>query len=405
MALDPATLVTTVVVVLTVLALLLALAWAQTRSVPALGIWAACFGLCAAAAALWGERSVLPDFLAIDVANAMRLSALGLGWAGARLFIGRPASTALALAPAALWLAASSLSVFQDDDRLRVAIASLLGGACVLAMAAELWQARRSGVRTALPAAVLLAVHGAFFLGRAIAALLMAHPHLSFAPGRDGAVNPIVIFEALIVAVALAFLLVSVAKERLEMQQREAAHIDPLTGIPNRRGFDAAVERMLARARRDGSFTALLLVDIDHFKLVNDTWGHQAGDCALQAVARTMEQHLRGGDVAARIGGEEFAIALAASRIEQAAIAAERVRRAVAALNVRRGDVPVPLSVSVGVAALRNVESAAALFERADAGLYRAKAGGRNRIELAPALLACAEPENPPRPAAGSRAA
>ena len=89
---------------------------------------------------------------------------------------------------------------------------------------------------------------------------------------------------------------------------------------------------MLLRAGRDGSSTALLVLDLDHFKAVNDTWGHPVGDLALRAVAKTVAEELRGGDVIGRLGGEEFVIALAGNRTDQAAVLAERVRRAVAAL-------------------------------------------------------------------------
>jgi diguanylate cyclase (GGDEF)-like protein len=381
-ALDTATLVATIVVVLSVLAGLLALTWVQNRGVGALGIWAVCFILCAAAAALFGARARLPEFVAIDVANAMRLLAFGLGWHAARLFARRKGSCALAFAPAILWLAASRLSVFDvEGSSLRVAVASLLIGAYAIAIAAELWGDSRW--RTARPAAILLALHGGFFLARSGANVFSAHPRLSLDVEIGASFHPVVIFEAMVVAVALAFLLVSAAKEQLEMQHREAALIDPLTGVANRRGFDAVVAQMLARARREKSSAALLLLDLDHFKAVNDTWGHQVGDHVLQEVARAMEKELRRGDVVARLGGEEFAVALAGCGADQAALLAEGLRRAVAALDIRRGDASVGLTVSVGVAALRRADTLESLFARGDAALYRAKAAGRNLVELA----------------------
>jgi diguanylate cyclase (GGDEF)-like protein len=404
-ALDTGTLVAAVVVVLTLLSGLLALTWAQNRGVAGLGTWALCFILCAGAAALWGARGALPTFLSIDLANAMRLLAFGLGWRAARQFAGREGKWTFVLAPALLWLLGSRLPAAHADGVLAVVLSSWLIGSYALGIAGELWRGSRSGLRMARPAAILLAIHGAFFLARSAASLILADPYLSLDVGAGAPVHPVVIFEALVVAVALAFLLVSAAKEQLELQHREASHIDPLTGVANRRGFDAAVERMLARARRNGSSTALLLLDLDHFKAVNDTWGHQVGDHALQAVARALERELRGGDVAARLGGEEFAVALADSRTDEAAVVAERARRAVSGLDIRRGDAPVGLSVSIGVAALRAADSLDALFARADAALYRAKAAGRNRVEFAPAPLALAEPDQVVRIAGKSRAA
>jgi diguanylate cyclase (GGDEF)-like protein len=389
-ALDPGTLVTTIVFVLVVLAGLLALSWVQNRGVPELGMWAICFGLCAAAGALWAARESLPEFLSFNVANALRLAAFGLAWQAARRFAGEPGNWALAFAPSVLWLAVSWLPPFDEAGRARLVLSSLLIGVYALAIAAELWRGSRKGLRMARPAAIVLGLHGMFFLGRAAANLVLPEPHFGLELGASAGPHPLVLLESLMVALALAFLIVSAAKEQLEVKHREASLIDPLTGIANRRGFSIFVEQMLARARRDGSAPALLLLDLDHFKAVNDNWGHQVGDRALQAVARTVEQQVRAGDVVARLGGEELAVALALSRIDQAAVLAERVRRAVAALDISRGEVSLRLTVSIGVAAFRPGDSLDGLVARADAALYRAKANGRNRVEFAPPPIAVA---------------
>ena len=183
--------------------------------------------------------------------------------------------------------------------------------------------------------------------------------------------------------VALAFLLLTAAKDEIGLQHRDAALIDSLTGVPNRRAFEAEARRMLLRAARDGTSTALLLLDLDHFKSINDTWGHAVGDRALQSFAKTVAEQLRGGDVLARLGGEEFAVALASNRVDQAAILAERVRRAVAGMPIPVSENSISMTVSIGVAAVRGAAGLDALLAQADAALYRAKAGGRNRVELA----------------------
>jgi diguanylate cyclase (GGDEF)-like protein len=140
---------------------------------------------------------------------------------------------------------------------------------------------------------------------------------------------------------------------------------------------------MLARAVRDGSSTALLLLDLDHFKTVNDKWGHLAGDAALRQFASTVAAELRGGDLLARLGGEEFAVALADRRTDQAENLAERIRRAVAALRVSAGAADIRLTVSIGVASIRDTDSLDALLKEADLALYQAKASGRDRVESA----------------------
>jgi diguanylate cyclase (GGDEF)-like protein len=175
--------------------------------------------------------------------------------------------------------------------------------------------------------------------------------------------------------------------------------------VPNRRAFEAEAKRILLRAARDRTFTALLLLDLDRFKSINDTWGHAVGDLALVSFAKTLAEQLRGGDVLGRLGGEEFAVALVGNRMDQAAILAERVRRAVAAVPIPVAQTSIGITVSIGVAAVRGAAALDALLAQADAALYRAKAGGRNRVELAAIPEVEAEDSSPILTAAESRAA
>jgi diguanylate cyclase (GGDEF)-like protein len=385
--LDGQTLATVLLVVCTVLAGLLALSWLQNRSVPAFGLWTISFALCAIAAGFVVARDALPGLLAIDIANALRFLALGIAWQAARHFAGRRGNWTLATGPAVLWLGATALAILGEDLRVRVLVASPVVAAFAFAIARELWRALPRSPWIARLAAVLLTVHGMAFAARFAFVALTAGSVLDPSSGIAGPLHPVAILEALVLAVALAFLLLSAAKDEIGLRHREAALIDPLTGVLNRRGFEAEAERMLLRAARDGSSTALLVLDLDHFKAVNDSWGHPVGDLALRAVANTVSTELRGGDVVGRLGGEEFVIALAGNRTDQAAVLAERVRRAVAALPIRGGEASVDLTVSIGVAAHRGATSLDKLMAHADAALYRAKAAGRNRVELAPTLM------------------
>ena len=248
--------------------------------------------------------------------------------------------------------------MFGEDLRLRILVASPVVAVGAFAIARELWRATPRSPWIARLAAALLCVHGTAFAARFAFVALMAGSQLEPGSSIAGPFHPIAILEALVLAVALAFLLLSAAKDEIGLKHREAALVDPLTGVLNRRGFEAEAERMLLRAARDGSSTALLVLDLDHFKAVNDSWGHPVGDLALQSVAKTVAEELRGGDVIGRLGGEEFVIALAGNRTDQAAVLAERVRRAVAALAIRHGEASVDLTVSIGVAAHRGVDVA-----------------------------------------------
>jgi len=151
---------------------------------------------------------------------------------------------------------------------------------------------------------------------------------------------------------------------------------DALTAIPNRRAYDQKLSEETARARRTGAPLSLLLIDIDLFKEFNDTFGHPAGDAALQSVARVLQASLRPYDFLARYGGEEFAIVLPATDLPDAVLVAERVRGLVAASEFPHRK----FTISIGVARLDPEAGVKALVQDADDGLYRAKASGRNKV-------------------------
>ncbi len=169
---------------------------------------------------------------------------------------------------------------------------------------------------------------------------------------------------------------------RVQRKLQQEANVDVLTGLRNRRWLDENLHRFVERNRRSNEPLSVLMIDVDHFKRFNDTYGHAAGDRALGSVARLIMTRLRPGDRGARYGGEEFAVILPATNLEGACTAAERLRRAMAETPVESPDgsqLP-PVTISVGVAEVTTDDTAAGLLARADAALYRAKAGGRNRV-------------------------
>jgi diguanylate cyclase (GGDEF)-like protein len=164
---------------------------------------------------------------------------------------------------------------------------------------------------------------------------------------------------------------------------RHEALMDDLTGLPNRRMFDIALSGHLENLARYGWRFGLLIVDIDHFKSVNDGHGHAFGDAALMGVAASLRGAVRAGDVLARWGGEEFTVLVESSDEAGLVETAERLRALVAASEVRRDGISQKVHVSVGGALASPEDSAETLFARADQALYSAKAAGRNRIEIA----------------------
>jgi len=162
--------------------------------------------------------------------------------------------------------------------------------------------------------------------------------------------------------------------------------VDPLTGAFNRRYLDAHLPRMLVRATRAGKELAVLMVDIDHFKVVNDTYGHAAGDVILKSVVALMQNSLRPSDLVARIGGEEFIVIMPETSTSLAHMVAERLRKKIAAMPVKIEAQAEPLyvTISIGCAALegKGADTEAQLIERADAALYKAKQEGRDRVTV-----------------------
>ncbi len=165
---------------------------------------------------------------------------------------------------------------------------------------------------------------------------------------------------------------------------RTAASVDVLTGLPNRRGVARALEQAMVHVRGGGRY-AMLLLDVDHFKSINDLLGHQSGDRALARIGRIIADDIRGVDVAGRFGGEEFLVLLRDATRERAMQVAERLRAAIAAGGVTYAD-GKPVTVSVGVAYARPTDRTSDVLERADRALYRAKDSGRNRVVESPAV-------------------
>lgn len=164
----------------------------------------------------------------------------------------------------------------------------------------------------------------------------------------------------------------------------EAAFTDHLTGLANRRRFERQLEREVERTRRFGRPFCLLLLDIDHFKLVNDTHGHEAGDQVLRQLAKVLQEETRGIDLAARVGGEEFAVVLTETELESGIEVTERLRAAIERLEIPH----LPrITASFGLAEFpRSAHTAQELFLVTDAAMYEAKGQGRNRVKQTPEL-------------------
>lgn len=170
------------------------------------------------------------------------------------------------------------------------------------------------------------------------------------------------------------------ALKQREAKIREVSLTDTLTGVGNRRKLDQALATEISRARRTGGKLCALMADLDHFKKVNDRYGHAAGDTVLQRFGEILRAQTRPTDTAARYGGEEFVLLLPHVELARAAAMADRIRQLVGAETI--APLAAPISASFGVAELRAGDTADAFIDRADEALYRAKSAGRDRVEL-----------------------
>jgi diguanylate cyclase (GGDEF)-like protein len=227
--------------------------------------------------------------------------------------------------------------------------------------------------------AAVFALQGVTFLSRGVMTLL--------GPGAvsnlfdPNAVNAAVGINVIISSIGLAFGAGAMVTRRLHLHLDHMASHDPLTGLLNRHAVVEAADREMARSVRHGYPLSVLLLDIDHFKQVNDTHGHDAGDAVLRTFAATVLGALRRDDVLGRYGGEEFLALLPNSGREAALAVAERIRAAVGAMTVDHGGHTIAVTVSIGVAEVAGGDGAwSHVMQAADTALYAAKRGGRNRV-------------------------
>jgi len=200
-----------------------------------------------------------------------------------------------------------------------------------------------------------------------------------------------IMLEALMLAFIISHRIKILEDIRASQEElKEQASTDPLTSLHNRRYFSTEAEFLLALCREQKRPMAVMIADIDHFKRVNDTWGHPVGDRVIVRIAQTLKSCCRSRDLLARFGGEEFVILLPDADLQQAALCAERIRATVATTAFQMGDGDTAhVSLSIGVA-LVDVEhdSIQSALDRADQALYTAKQDGRNRVAISEAAAA-----------------
>ena len=382
MGLDVNTLFLVTIYVEAMLGLLLLFAWIQNSGIHAVAWWGCAHLLRAASVVLFGMYGTVSDAISIDLANALLFTAFALTWSGARVFDGRAPEPMYIVGGAVLWILVSHTSSFVDSLDAKVLLASGIITAYTWATAYEFWRGRSEPLVSRWPAIFMLFAHGALFLLRTPLAQV-----LPWSPTNqvfDSVWLTVLSFEALLFTIAIAFILLAMAKERTELRHKTAALVDPLTGIANRRAFLEEVMALSKRQESEGRSVAVLLADLDHFKSINDRFGHAVGDRVLQVFAEAASAKLGPCDLIGRLGGEEFAIVIYDSGRDKGLAIAERIRLAFEDAAAEVDGRPIGGTVSMGMAiAETNLFDIPALLAQADEALYCAKERGRNRVEVA----------------------
>lgn len=381
----PTMLAMIVVLSLVMAAALAAVGWGRWRD--GLAPWSLALLCNAVVHTLLALRAQIPDLLSIVVANTL-LSCVFSGVGAAVLqFQGRPVMWPLLLAPAPLL--AGLLVLFQDDFNARVGLVGLVCGFQVVWVLGTLLERRHGTVgRGVWLTAAGLALEAVALLSRA--AVVATQPDALPEPSilQGGGLQSWTFFVTFTVVLLSSMGFVFMLRDRADEQNRVMAALDPLTGTANRRALISALDRDVGRAVRTREPLAVMVVDIDHFKRVNDQYGHLAGDQVLCSVVEVLRERVRAQDLVGRYGGEEFMVLLPDTTQAGAMQLAQQLCRAVEASRCRVDGTEIAVTVSIGVfgGRLEPSDSWDMLIAAADRALYRAKDKGRNRVEAADGL-------------------
>jgi diguanylate cyclase (GGDEF)-like protein len=370
---------------------LLCVAWIQDRTATVRGLWGIANIIAGVGIISLMLGATLHLIIFSTIGGCLLASQAGLIWKAARILESKRAPLGYALAgPLAGGLGSPFLQSLTGSFLLAV------GAAYTLATAAVLWAGREDRLPARWPLIILTGAHGA-------ALLIGTYSALTGSTGQDAvpaimSLFGFIYFESIIFALGTSVFVFALIRERSEAANVAAASKDSLTGIANRAAFLASAERVLQRCDRDQSPVSAIMFDLDHFKAINDKYGHPVGDVALKKFCDIAVAALRETDLLGRMGGEEFAAILPAASIEVAALRAERIRLTFADecrfVRGHRINATVSGGVSVSAEGGRTLD---ALLEEADAALYQAKSEGRNRIKRADEIHSDAVASDVPR--------
>jgi diguanylate cyclase (GGDEF)-like protein len=380
MLLDTSTLYVVATMVAAMLGVML-LFFGKQENIAALKWWGTAYVLGAASVALWTLAGQMLGGVLLMALHAVGFVACGMVWNAARVFHGRKPNLPGLVLGALVWVAAV-MTLAPETTALHMTIGAGIVAVYAALTAAELWSERRRSMKKRWPAFVVPVLHGMVLMLPILLGDFLRPLDDGFTVGIWVTVFAV---ELILYSVGTVFVIFMLVSERAVTVHKNAASTDPLTGMFNRRGFSEASGRVIEREAHAGRPVTVLIFDIDHFKSINDRFGHPAGDEILKLFSTIIINTLRLTDLSGRIGGEEFAACLPCS-LEEGVLAAERVREAFEASGIVVNEGPVDTTVSIGVAGGPAGTELEVLLAAADTALYQAKRGGRNRVEAAEEL-------------------
>jgi diguanylate cyclase (GGDEF)-like protein len=380
MSLDTSTLYLVATMVAAMLGTML-LFFGRQENIPALKWWGTAYLLGAASVAIWTLASTRLGTIPSLALNAVGFVACGMVWNASRVFHGRKPNLPGLVLGAIAWVAAI-MTLPPEASAMRMTIGAAIVAVYAALTATELWSERRRALQKRWPAFAVPVLHGFVLMLPILLGDLLNPQDVAF--GNSVWVTVFSV-ELVLYAVGTVFVIFMLVSERTVTAHKTAASMDPLTSMFNRRGFAEASSRVIEREANAGRPVTVLIFDIDHFKSINDRFGHPAGDEILKLFAAIVLNTLRITDLSGRIGGEEFAALLPCS-LEEGINAADRVREAFMNSGIVVEEGPVDTTVSIGVAGGPAGTELEVLLAAADTALYQAKRGGRNRVEAAEEL-------------------
>lgn len=381
--LDARTLIILTAVTLSVTTIAIIGSWYVNRRMLCAKYWAVSYLLLSLGTVLQSTQGQVPPYFSIALANVLISSGFYWAWIGVRIFQYRDGFTfrIYFLLVTGLLITHAVLGLEPEGLISRTILMSGIVASLSLLIAIELLKDKKSLSFSGGFAITVFGIMGTMFTLRLLSAgLLPAQGDLM----SGGAHTAFTYLVAIVFNILIAFSYVLMLSERLNMQLQNLADTDVLTGLLSRRAFINRMKRTLSRARQNNTALSFLVLDIDNFKNINDTYGHLTGDELLKKFADVMKDCFRTEDIIGRLGGEEFAIAISNIDKANAVKVAERLRNKIENVTILCNDTPVSTTVSIGVADLHeNINGYETLFREADAALYQAKNMGRNRIIIA----------------------